>query len=200
MIKTMLGYIERDQNAKYGLERQASITLAGDNISLPNNVDCGVLHICNIGQGQVSIMCDQFDAESGLWNGPDIIPDNLKDGSFEASLWHDLIWFYADEIADATGMTASAVKQWGNDIFYAAWVYYASLYGKRVTLRARIAYWAVSIAKNWYGKVKALLPIFAITIVCSCFFAGCYTPPDWKVIDATQIESLECGGAEGEPA
>ena len=198
MIKTLLGYIERDQNAKYGLKSEASITIGGANIALSKNVDCGVLHICNITDYQVMLTCDAFDAESGLWNGPDIIPNNLKDGSFEASLWHDLIWYYAEEIAEATGMTISEVKQWGNDAFYAAWVYYASLYGRRVTLRARIAYWAVSIAKNWYGKVKAFLPIFAVTFVCSCFFAGCYTPPDWKVIDATPIESVE--GVDGEKA
>ena len=91
MIKTLLGYIERDQNAKYGLKNEASITIGGANIALSKNVDCGVLHICNITDYQVMLTCDAFDAESGLWNGPDIIPDNLKDGSFEASRWHDLI-------------------------------------------------------------------------------------------------------------
>lgn len=189
-IKSLIGYIEKDRNAKYGLERQASLTIDGDGTNIPRNIDCGVLHIHNVGKNQVLLMCDPFDAETGLWNGPDIIPNDLHDGSFEASLWHDLIWFYASEIAETTGMSISAVKQWGNDLFYAAWVYYAGLYGKRVTLRARIAYWAVSLAKSWYGRVKGVLLLAILaSVVSGC--SGCYTPPDWTVTDATEIHATE---------
>lgn len=157
ITQSIAEYWREDQNAKYGLDKTVSVTITGKTAGI-GNADCGPLSIRSDKGGTEAVLtCSPFAADEGLWNGPDVLPNERDDGSMVASLWHDLIWYYAEEIAEQVGMSVSDVKQWGNGVLLAVWRSYAKSKGKWHGLNkylAKAAFYITSWAKNWYGKVK----------------------------------------------
>ena len=178
VVKRAVQYVKEDQSARYGLKDHTTIILYGDGVGI-GRVDAGVLHIVGKKGGDTcTLLADPFKPEDGLWNGPDVIPNDWSDGSMEASLWHDLIWHYAADIAEQTGLTVREVKSWGNGILKAGWEAYGVKLGKDGwwnRFKAWCAYQLTELVKGWYGKNKAGLLVLA---VLSCG-GGCYTAPDW---------------------
>ena len=109
-------YVRDDLDARYGLREAAWAVFRGSGIGVlgrsleVRTVRVGVLDITFVSEDRVRLDSRPFKPESGLWNGPNGIPDNLGDGSFEMSLWHDLVWEYAKKIAEILGRAAGATE------------------------------------------------------------------------------------------
>ena len=125
-----------------------------------------------------------------LWNGPNGIPDNLGDGSFEMSLWHDLVWEYAKKIAEILGVSEQDVMKWANGILAAAYRGYGERRGKKSGWRAWIAYNVCERSRRWWHRLfPALLAALALGILAGC--SGCASPPDWDLEDSNLTEVLD---------
>lgn len=190
-VPKIIRYIEKDLKAQYGLSAEASAEFHGSGIGI-GTCTVGVLTIeSEPGGSTVKLIAQPFAPESGLWNGPNIIPDDLDDGSMEMSLWHDLIWVYAKEIAAKLGMTEQDVMQWGNGILVAAWDGYSKNHGKNRKMVAKLAFHVCEVGRRFWRLLFAIA--FAITI-SGC--DGCVQPPDWKLGHTTEIIVIE-GGQDG---
>ena len=188
-----LRYVRDDQRARYGLAEPVTVVLDGDGIgdaffAGPNggrqvSVGGGVLVIDPISRNRVRLTANPFAPETENWNGPDVLPNN-RYRTMLASLFHDLIWKYADEIAAALGCEGIDVLRWGNGILYALWVY-ASPYTRWGRFEAWWAWRTCEFAAPVYHRVKRRLRLSAFVALAagaaSC--AGCKGPPDWRVVE-----------------
>ena len=184
--KAGIEYIEHDNQVMLGLTKPQWIGFRGTAIGR-GNFDNGWLRITSKKGGSiVRLDADTFRAVLKFWNGPDVIQNNLKDGSLEASLWHDLIWVFAKEIATAWGCSDLDVMLWANGLFHAAWKNYGKMYpsARLVNQKARIAYGVVTFSAPWYHRLKK---VFGLAVVLLCVCGGCdgcalfETPPDVEV-------------------
>lgn len=208
LAKHGIEYIEHDNKVSLGLRKPQWIGFEGIGIGR-GDFDNGVLNITSLknseqdGADNVVLEASVFSALMRFWNGPDLINNKVKDGRLEASLWHDLIWRFAKEIAATWGCSEDKVYEWANSLFYAAWKDYGSMYpsAKLVTQKARVAYGVVSFAAPWYHKLKRL---FGLALVVLCVCGGCEgcalfnTPPDDVTVTGSSgtfgdesVESIE---------
>ncbi len=194
MANRVMKYIREDNSHKYGLEEEVRVVLTGDNVTLVEDGDA-ILPVQSVDteDGSLSIsptdsnfdlavclVAHPFPADSGLWNGPDLISDS-KYRAMLASLFHDLIWEHSSEIAKAWGVSKKAVLSWGDGVLYALWVYASddSILGR---IEARIAWSVCEFSRGWYHSAKKLLGLHSITIALM-LLAGCGTPPNWTVAE-----------------
>ena len=188
--KRAVDYIRDDLRKKYGLASAAWAVVAGPGVGKIGEAHAGPLSIVPLSENRVRLECEPFAPESGLWNGPNVIPDNLGDGSLEASLWHDLVWGFADDIAEQTGRTRQEVMKWGNGILCSCWRGYGEkVYRKRRNRLARAAYGVCEFARRWW---KAVFVAAAVAGIAGCH--GCAAPPQWEMEDASAMEQTEGGG------
>lgn len=188
-------YVQDDLHHYYGISAPAWVSFKGAGIGVlgksleVGTVSVGVLRIEFVSAAAVRLYADVFSSVSKLWNGPNLIPNNLKDGSFEMSLWHDLVWAYARQIAQILGVSEQAVMEWADGILDAAYKGYGKKkYGKDTRLRARVAFNICEWSRHWWRKI---FPGAVCLIVCCGLLAGCsgcVTPPNWEMEDASEIE------------
>lgn len=194
-VRSVLRYFDEDLHSYYGLKKPAWASFRGDGIGVLGKslevgvVAVGVLRIEFVSAGLVRLSADAFVAALRLWNGPNVIPNNLKDGSMEMSLWHDLTWAYAAQIAKILGVSAQDVMAWADGILDAAYRGYGKIkYGKDTRTRARIAFNICEWSRHWWRKVFP----GAVSLVISCCLlagcSGCVSPPNWEMEDASEIE------------
>ena len=192
-----LQYVRDDLSARYGLSAPARLVLSGPGVCI-GDAKCGPLSITSdAAAGTVTLEAEPFAAESGYWNGPNVVPDHLRDGSFEASLWHDLIWQFCGEIAMQTGKSAEEVLEWSNGILSAAWRYYGrELYGRSESAGRRRGWLAYQICRlgAWFKRffVRISCMAFAAGLLAGC--NGCANPPDWDVVESSGELMIAHGG------
>ena len=184
--KGAIEYLVKDQRASFGLLVPAHVVFKGKAIGR-GNFDNGILKISTFDGGNaVRLDASCFPASARIWNGPDIIPNDWKDGSFEMSLWHDLIWKFSEKIAYAWGVTATAVRRWANGILAAAWKGYSKLYpeAEYIGVKVRVAYGATNFTASWWHKFTRLFAVLLLAVSLSgC--AGCAAPPNWEMTDSS---------------
>ena len=182
LAKVGIEYIEHDNKVALGLRKPQWIGFEGPGIGR-GNFDNGILRIASIkGGNAVRLDARVFRAYMRFWNGPDLIKNRVKDGRLESSLWHDLIWFFAKEIAKEWGCSVQEVLEWANGLFHAAWKEYGEMYpdAKFVEQKARVAYGVVHFATPWYHRFKKIFGL-ALVMLCICGCEGCAlfdSPPD----------------------
>lgn len=195
VVRSVLRYVDDDLHHYYGISAPAWASFKGDGVGIlgksleVGTVSVGVLRIEFVSAVVVRLYADTFSSASKLWNGPNLIPDKLRDGSFEMSLWHDLIWAYAKQIAQILGVSAQDVMSWADGILDAAYKGYGKRkYGKNTRLRARIAFSVCEFSRHWWRKVfpGAVCLIIGCGLLAGC--SGCVTPPGWEMEDASEIE------------
>ena len=200
----IIKYIRDDNERSYGLDEQVSAVLSGDKVTLCREgrtnsfvpvteitTKDGSITISPCADGleyAVRLVAHPFPASSRLWNGPDIIKDNQY-RSMLASLFHDLIWEHADEIAKAWSVSKQAVLQWGDGILYALWMYASadSVWGR---VEARLAWSVCEWSKGWYHSAKKLLGLHCVAFALLLVAAGCGTPPDWRVVEISGTKAI----------
>jgi len=191
-VRDFISYIEKDQEVMLGLREPVWIEFTGKHICRKDFYN-GLLCISNnYSENKVRLDISAFSALLRIWNGPDLIDNWVLDGRLEASLWHDVIWVYAIEIATAWNCSVEDVLEWANSLFYAAWKYYGELYpeSKFVPIKARVAYGIVSFASPWYHKFKkflvklGIMSVLVFTLGMCVGASGCSIfgpPPDSQV-------------------
>ena len=178
-----LKYLRDDINRSYSLLAPAWAEYEGKGIGIGDFTDDPWFSIRSVkGGGAVRLESKIFDASAKIWNGPDLIPDNLDDGSMEESLWHDHIHRCAPRISKSTGLSEAEVIAWGNGLYYA---------GTRArTRRAKLYYWAVEHGRRVWLPLRRLFARLALAAVCAVCFAGCNgcaEPPDWHKTGGSEI-------------
>lgn len=190
-----IDYIKADQNAKYPLAEECSVTLQGYDIALgikTVTTKDGSLTITINNKDELTLTAHPFTAESGLWNGPDIIPNN-RFPSMLASLFHDLIWEHDDELSVAWSISATEVCRWGNDCLYTIWMSTSRTRWER--FEAWCAWQACEFSAPWYHRVRDLF--FAFAIISALFLYGCDSPPKWQMIHASGTNQVhQIGGVK----
>ena len=204
VLKKVADYIRKDQAAAYSLPTDVSVTLDSRAVAafLPADFTQfttadGSLTVERVPDEDkpnlVRLTAHPFPAESKLWNGPDVIP-NKWFRSMLASLFHDLIWVHAGEIAAALGKRELEVLRWGGDALYLIWVYGSedSFLGQR---EAWLSFQATQYAAPWYHKIKRLFGALALAVALGAAAVGCsegcFTPPDGAVVDISGGEVVE---------
>lgn len=194
VAKAAARYIDKDLHTYYGLAKPAWVSFKGPGVGVlgrsleVRQVIVGVLSIEFESANKVYMSAVPFEASTKLFNGPNLIPDNLGDGSKEMSLWHDLTWEYAKQIAKILGCSAQDVMQWANGILDAAYKGYGKRRGKNVGWRSRIAYNVCEWSRHWWRRLfpGAVCIFLAGALLAGC--SGCATPPPWELEDASEIE------------
>lgn len=193
--RSILHYIDEDLHTYYGLSKPAWASFRGVGIGVLGKslevgvVAVGVLRIEFVSAELVRFSADAFVAALKIWNGPNVIPNNLKDGSMEMSLWHDLIWAYAEQIAKILGVSVQVVMEWADGILDAAYRGYGKKkYGKDTRLRARVAFNVCEWSRRWWRKVfpGAVCLLLCCGLAAGC--SGCASAPKWDMEDASEIE------------
>ena len=185
-------YLERDNKVMLGIDKPQHITFRGAGIGRGCFGNAFLSIVSSPGRDVVSFMSRRIPVDSGIWNGPDIIKNAVKDGRLEASLWHDLICKFAKDIAKAWGVSEDSVLAWAHGLFYAAWNHYGETYPKAkfVKTKARVAYKTIVVGFPWYRRIKRL---FGLSVVLLCFCAGCQgcsllaPPPDITVTESSGL-------------
>ena len=191
-ICVALHYVRDDL---YALSAPARLVLSGVGVCI-GDAECGPLRITSHpDSGRVVLEASPFPAESGYWNGPNVIPDHLRDGSFEASLWHDLIWTFCGDIAVQTGKSAAEILEWSNGILAAALRYYGrELYGRSDgRRRGWLAYQICRIGawiKRFFVRISCMALAAGLLAGCN----GCANPPDWEVVESSGDIRFAYGG------
>lgn len=189
-------YIKADNDAAYGLDEEVSVLLEGEDVASIGGTltqmtgyttNDGSLTVETPSAFAVRLTAHPFPASARLWNGPDVIANNQY-RSMLASLFHDLIWGHADELARAWGVSRRDVLTWGNGVLYALWMY-ASADSVRGRIEARLAWMACEFSKSWYHTVKKWLGLHSI-LFALLIAAGCGTPPDWQVVEITGTNAV----------
>ena len=201
-VSAAVKYIKTDLGSRYGLEKEAHCTIRGEGVGI-GSASAGPLRIeSEKGGNRVRLTASPFAADTGYWNGPNVIPDNLGDGSLEASLWHDLIWTFCDELAAQLGMTRAQLLAWSNGVLAAAWRGYGKRkYGRSEASGRRRGWLAYNVCRigAWIKALWLKLCCMALATALLAGCDGCATPPDWEVESASDIEVLYAATALPRP-
>lgn len=205
-IDKIIKYLKDDQLKSYALEERVEILLKQDDVCATSAwlwlhapdkatkwaTDDGSLEIdwsqYSLG---LRLAANPFPASAHLWNGPDVIGDGYFAAMF-ASLFHDLIWGHADEIAKAFDVPRETVLRWGDGVLYAIW------HTVEPGLMSRLAYGVCEFAVPWYHKLKRLFGFGCAALA----FAGCaaFNPPNIALIEATGTNAIARAMQPASPA
>ena len=178
-------YLRDEASGHYALLEPADVCVSGEGAGGVNWSN-HVLKIVSIDDDNVRFRAEPFAATTGYWNGPSVVAD-FDDGRIEASLFHDLIWTWADEIAEANGMTEAELLTWSNLHLAVMW----REYGKRkgcIPWAVRMKTWlAAQVVNSWAARWWRRLTVLALlaTMLGGC--SGCIGIPDWTVDDASEV-------------
>lgn len=181
-------YLRADQSRSYALVERASVRIEGAGAGA-FNFDDGSFRIYSPSPDVCVLTCEPFGADSGNWNGPDLLSDfkdlqafeTRTDGAFEASLYHDQIFKRAREIARANGVAEQTVLKWANGVMNAVQAAYAKEPTKGGWWR-RVVYGVLEIGRPVYHPVKRFVKwLFALAaaVLLGAGCDGCFAPPDW---------------------
>lgn len=186
-LKKGADYIKDDRTSFYALNVQRWVALKGRGIGVGIFEFDGFRIISEKGGGLITLVADPFAVESKKWFGPLWLPDTMKDGSFEASLWASLLIYNRDRIISALKIKPANYDRWVHSIYIAAWKGYAAALYPGAKLNDAKQYFAFNAAQweSWVrrviGKVGAALAVVILCVsltVCS----GCSTPTAYEMV------------------
>ena len=179
-------YLRDEASGHYALLAPVDVAVSGEGAGGVNWSN-HVLQIVSIDEDNVRFRAEPFAATTGYWNGPSVVKD-YDDGRIEASLFHDLIWTWADEIAEANGMTAEDVRTWSNKHLVIMWREYGNGKGC-IPWAVRAKSWlAAQLCDSWAARWWRKLTVLALLATMMGGCAGCLQIPDWTVTDAGAVE------------
>jgi hypothetical protein len=196
LARAVAQYIHDDQRADYPLPAPVEIVVKSKRVAQfvksPYTTKDGSVSVTPLGDDRVRLIAHAF-TRSGLWNGPDALPNDTLRGML-ASLYHDLLWIHAAEFCNAWGCERTTdFLKWANDVLYLVWVWASndSWWGRR---EAWLAFQAVSFAAPVYHKIKdkfaeATAIILACGLCAGC--SGCFSVPDGEVESVDGVEVIQ---------
>lgn len=129
------------------------------------------------------IIIQAFPASAKIWNGPSVVTD-IDDGRIEASLIHDLIWQFVDDIARATGIRKSKIRTWSNRLLIFLWREYADAKGKGGKVTDAKAWLAGNVCNSPMAALWRWITCWVlVALVAGCTgCSGCIgVPDDWEL-------------------
>lgn len=180
IIATAIKFVRNDQKKKYGLKTRHVSHIYADGIG-KFNFDNGQYRIESPTPNETILTAEPFDPDSGIWDGPSMTWDMTilggktprKDGLFEASLNHDEIFHFAEEIAKANDCTVEEVYEWANRILQLEMKYYAQI---NIPAERSLIRRILDFAAGHYSKIKKIvrhfLPMIGALVV-GALVAGC---------------------------
>lgn len=195
IAEAVKNYVKEDQRADYPLPGEVSVVVKSRKVASlvrsPYTTKDGSLTVEPVDERHVRLVAHKF-VRCGLWNGPDAIPNNTLRGML-ASLYHDLIWVHAAELAAAWGCTELNILRWGGDVLYLVWMWASkdTWWGRR---EAWLAFQVTDFAAPFYHRllprVKKAVGATVLALLCSgC--TGCYSLPDGEVESVDGVEVVE---------
>lgn len=181
--KDAIDYIKDDLTHWYALNKDVSVKISGENVTdlfgkQERMVCVGKLTIwSDTTDNAVVLTAHPFSAEEQLWNGANVIP-NTDYESMLASLFHDLLYEYIEELAKKLNKSERAVRKWADDVLYVIWSQSATSKWERV--KARIGH---SICRSLGGVFHSISKWFILSAMLSTL-SGCCVP-NWT------LESVE---------
>ena len=191
LAKAVKEYIRNDQKADYPLPGPVEVVVRSRRVAAlvrsPYTTKDGSLSVTPLGESRVRLVAHKFGRE-GLWNGPDAIPNDTLRGML-ASLYHDLVWEHADELAAVWGCSKLEVLRWGGDVLYLVWVWASedSWWGRR---EAWLAFQVTDFAAPWYHRLRKVVgkAILALVLLGCAGCSGCFSLPDGEVESVDGVE------------
>ena len=191
----IIEYIRDDQSAKLGLLYPVRMVVEGPGVGIGDFTSPdGIFKMSSPTVNRVEMDFATFPADKNSpWNGPDVIKNNLAGGSLPASLPHDLICTWRNEIAAALGLTVDEVWVWASGILAAVWQAYGGD-DPRARLESWLAYQLTRIFGQSYTWIKRHLALITLLAAAAALpgCAGCAVP-DWHVVEGTTVVSEEDG-------
>ena len=192
IAEAVKNYVKEDQRADYPLPGEVSVVVKSRKVASlvrsPYTTKDGSLTVEPVDERHVRLVAHKF-VRCGLWNGPDAIPNNTLRGML-ASLYHDLIWVHAVELAAAWGCTELDILRWGGDVLYLVWMWASrdSWWGRR---EAWLAFQVTDFAAPFYHRLlprvrKAVGATVLALLGSGC--TGCYSLPDGEVESVDGVE------------
>ena len=173
LVRAAAEYLRKDQAADYPLPDSVVVVIRSRRVAKlvtkPYTTKDGSLSVTPLGENRVELRANRF-LRSGLWNGPDILP-NTTLRSMLASLFHDLVWEHADELAAAWGASKLKVLRWGGDVLYLVWLFLAKS------------------AASFALIVAATVLLLALASCAGC--SGCFSVPDGEVESVDGVETVK---------
>lgn len=185
-------YIKDDLTSWYSLKEQVSVRIKGEGINELLGKQEQMHHIGKLGiyndvsDSSVLLIAYPFEASEQLWNGANIIP-NTDYESMLASLFHDLLYGYLEELAKEFKCTESEMRKFADDVLWVIWFCKARSNTERI--KAHIGYRVC----RWFGGVfKSLSKWFYLVLAVSLFSGcSCFTPPpDWELVEVENGEAV----------
>ena len=195
LVRAAAEYLRKDQAADYPLPDSVVVVIRSRRVAKlvtkPYTTKDGSLSVTPLGENRVELRANRF-LRSGLWNGPDILP-NTTLRSMLASLFHDLVWEHADELAAAWGASKLKVLRGGGDVLYLVWLWASrdTWWGRR---EAWLAFQTTNFAAPVYPRIKkiaakATVLLLALASCAGC--SGCFSVPDGEVESVDGVETVK---------
>lgn len=187
-MNKIIEYIKDDLTHWYGLKEDVSVTIQGEDVT-----DIFGVHERMVCVGKLTIWSDTtnnkvvltahpFTIDEQLWNGANVIP-NTKYESMLASLFHDLLYEYMEEIAEQLHTSVGTVRKWADKVLYCIWSESATSGWER--FKAKAGYF---VCRTFGGIFHNIGKFFLILL--ALYFAGCCTP-NWKLTETTNGEAVK---------
>lgn len=178
-------YLKDEASGQYALLAPVHVMVSGDGAGGVNWAN-HVLQIVSIDDDNVRFHAEPFAATTCYWNGPSVVKD-FDDGRIEASLFHDLIWEWSAEIAEANGMSEAELLTWSNKHLAIMWREYGNGKGC-IPWAVRAKSWlAAQLCDSWAARWWRRLTVLALLATMMGGCAGCLQIPDWTVTDAGAV-------------
>lgn len=185
VVNHAVKYLKDEASGNYALLEPVEISVSGAGAGGVNWRN-DVLEISSTNTDTVTFRAMPFPASTGYWNGPSVVVD-FDDGRIEASLFHDLIWTWSAEIAEANGMTETELLTWSNLHLAVLWREYGKRKGCRA-LAVRFKSWlAANVCGSWLSRAWRRIVSMVILSLMLGGCSGCIGIPDWTVDDASEV-------------
>ena len=184
----IIDYVKDDLTHWYSLSREVSVKVYGEDITelfgkQERMVCVGKLTIWSDTTGNtVTLTAHPFKADEKLWNGPNVVPNSDYE-SMLASLFHDLMYEYVEEIARQINKPEKAVRKWADDLLYSVWA--GSTDSKWERFKARIGYGVCRVFGGIFHKIGSLF----LLLILAYLLSGCCVP-HWNLVSVEGSDAI----------
>lgn len=188
--KKMFEYIKDDLTSWMSLKEDVTVKIKGEDVTelfgkQERMICVGKLTIwSDTTDNKVVLTAHPFEANEELWNGANVIPNDDYE-SMLASLFHDLLYGYMDNIAKQLGCKTSEVRKWADKVLFVIWHDTATSGWER--FKARVGY---RVCRLFGGMFHTISKWFVIALIIASL-SGCTCVPNWELVEVENGEAVQ---------